>query len=164
MASTSDEVKPLDVDKGNLIPRQYSGDLRSFVMVDAEMRPIAEGVKFSDGRVVVSRKGGRVEERYADIATLVEEWHGRGMLLWCADSPEPALAPRRFIFKRAVDSTGFSGPGIALEGVRFSHGGVRLMWLGELRSLVEWASIEEAITTHGHSGDTVIHWLDQRRS
>lgn len=159
MTQTDQTVRPLDVDKGNLLPGQYTGDLRTFVMVDATMNTIAEGAVFSDGRVVLSRNGGDVEERHESVKSLVAEWFMAGAMLWATPDTE-GPRPRRFIFRRGADTTGFSGTGIAVEGVQFTHGGVRLMWLGQVRSLVEWSSIEEAITVHGHAGDTVIEWLD----
>ncbi|MFE2934850.1 hypothetical protein [Streptomyces sp. NPDC059278] len=159
MTQTEQTVRPLDVDKGNLLPGQYTGGLHTFVMVDATMETVAEGAVFSDGRAVLSRNGGAIEDRYSNINSLVEEWFGVGAVLWVNPDTE-APRPRRFIFRRGADTTGFSGTGIAVEGVQFTHGGVRLMWLGQVRSLVEWSSIEEAITVHGHAGDTVIEWLD----
>lgn len=155
-------MKPLQVERGNLIPTAYAGDLRVFVLADAEGRVLAEGAQFTDGRCVVTRAAGEVAERYATEEVLAREWAGRGLPLWCGSGPcEPERTPRRFVFVRNADSSGFSGPGVAVEGVRFSHGGVVLMWLGKINSLVEWASIELAITTHGHAGDTVIRWLDR---
>lgn len=157
--STPDEVQVLPVDKGNLIPKEYTGNLRTFVVVDGLMQVFAEGALFTDGRVVLYREGGRIEERYDCMERLVQEWFGRGALLWCGMGT-PRTGPRRFIFRRHRDGTGFSGEGAALEGVQFTHGGVKLMWLGQMRSFVEWESIEQALTTHGHDGDTRIEWLD----
>lgn len=158
----NDTVTPLDVERGNLIPKRYTGDLRVFVLVDEEGRVLAEGARFTDGRCVVARAAGEVAERFSSEEVLAREWGGRGLLLWCGEGPcAPERTPRRFVFMRNTDVSGFSGPGAAVEGVRFSHGGVVLMWLGKINSLVEWESIEMAITTHGHAGGTVIRWLDE---
>lgn len=160
MTDDTGAVAEMDVDRGNLIPKQYTGNLRTFLMVDALLEPFAEGVQFSDGRVVLVRGNGQIMERYDHMERLVYEWFGRGAILWAAPTPNRPYPPRRFVFRRNADTTGFSGTGIAVEGAQFSHGGVVLMWLGELRSLVEWASIQEAITVNGHGGDTVVEWLD----
>lgn len=160
--STMDEVTPADVDRGHLLPQGYDDNtLATFVMVDAECSVLAEGVKFSDGRVVVCLPGGRILNRYANVPCMVEDWMCRGFLLWSwADRPGRHRM-RRFILQRNVDVTGFSGPGVAVEGVQFTHGGVSLMWLGEVNSLVEWPSIELALATHGHDGATALRWLDE---
>lgn len=164
-STTADQVQTLDVDRGNLIPKQYEGDLRTFTMVDEAMQECAEGAAFSDGRVVLVRNDGKIEERYDCVERLVLEWFGRGVPLWHSGKHHRRasayrLVPRRFIFRRHQDHSSFSGEGVALEGVRWSHGGVKLMWLGPLDSFVEWSSIEQAVTTHGHDGSTVIEWLD----
>lgn len=161
----NETVEPVEVDRGNLIPKTYGGDLRTFVLTDGE-QVWAEGARFSDGRCVVARPGGEVMERYASEGVMVREvtrdpdFAERGVFRWCAQSELCSPALRRFVFVRHTDPSNFSGPGVALEGVRFTHGGVVLMWLGEINSLVEWPSIELAVTTHGHAGDTVLRWLD----
>jgi hypothetical protein len=148
---------------GSLLPDAHDADsLRTFVMVNGESHVIAEGVVFTDGRVIVSRSGGDVVERHRDVHQLTREWVGKGFMLWCPHSgPRDATAtPRRFLFRRETDVTGVSGQGVAIEGVQWSHGGVHLVWLGKVRSLVEWASVEEAEAIHGHDGATRLEWLD----
>jgi hypothetical protein len=161
---TEDEVIPAEINKGHLIPATYEGNLRTFVMLDRNQVPIASGAVFSDGRIVVMSQSGQTCQRYANMAALMEDWWGRGKLRWCATSiGEPLdyeVAPRRFIYDRREDETGTSGPGIAVEGAVFPHGGVVLMWLGEVRSIVEWPSIEEAMAINGHEGRTRVKWLD----
>lgn len=165
-ATTEDDVVPARIDKGNLIPKTYTGQLRTFVMLGQDQLPIASGAVFTDGRIVVSSQTGQTLQRYANMPALVEDWWGRGMLMWCLadlDGGEPLdydVIPRRFIYVRREDETGTSGTGVATEGVVFPHGGVVLMWLGKVRSIVEWDSIEEALAINGHEGRTRIRWLD----
>jgi hypothetical protein len=161
-STTTDEVTPADINRGHLIPETYEGNLRTFVMINRDQVPIASGAVFSDGRIAVMSQTGQTYQRYTNTAALMEDWWGRGMLLW---TPERGpvdydVAPRRFLFERHEDETGISGEGIALEGVVFPHGGVVLMWLGEVRSFVEWPSLELALAMHGHEGRTRLKWLD----
>lgn len=164
--STEDEVIPAEINKGHLIPTTYEGNLRTFLMLDRNQVPVASGAVFSDGRIVVMSQTGRTMDRYVNTGALMEAWWGRGMLLWCADrtdsdgSPDYDVVPRRFVFERSEDETGTSGEGIAVEGVVFPHGGVVLMWLGEVRSIVEWPSLEVAVAINGHEGRTRVKWLD----
>lgn len=67
---------------------------------------------------------------------------------------------RRFEFQRDKDGTGFSGTGTVLQGVEFDNGQVALIWLGRYESIVIWPSINDAITVHGHEGDTRLVWID----
>lgn len=161
-ATTDDEVIPAKINKGHLIPATYEGNLRTFLMLDRDQAPVASGAMFSDGRIAVMSQTGRTYQRYANTGALMEDWWGKGMLLWCAERGplDYDVAPRRFLFERHQDETGISGEGIALEGVVFPHGGVVLMWLGEVRSLVEWPSLELALAMHGHEGRTGLKWLD----
>ncbi|MFC4328339.1 hypothetical protein ACFPC0_10925 [Streptomyces andamanensis] len=160
--TTTDEVIPAQIDKGNLIPKTYTGTLQTFVMLGPDQLTVASGAVFTDGRIVVSTPSGQTLQRYANMPALIEDWWGQGMLMWCPHDTllDYEVAPRRFVFERHEDETGISGTGTALEGVVFPHGGVHLMWLGTVRSLVEWPSIEEALAMHGHDGRTQIRWLD----
>lgn len=161
-AVTDDEVRPAEINKGHLIPTAYEGNLRTFFMLDKDQVPVATGAMFTDGRSVVMAQTGRTCQRYANTGALMEDWWGRGMLLWCLERGplDYDVAPRRFIFERSEDETGTSGPGVAVEGVVFPHGGVVLMWLGAVRSIVEWPSIQEALAISGHEGRTRVKWLD----
>ena len=67
---------------------------------------------------------------------------------------------RRFVLNRLVDVTGISGTGIVAEGVRFSDGRVALMWTTRNRSIAFYDSLEDVIAIHGHSGKTVVRFLD----
>jgi len=160
--STDDEVIPAELNKGHLIPATYEGTLRTFLMLNRDQVPVASGAMFTDGRIVVMSQTGRTCHRYANTGALMEDWWGKGMLLWCLERGglDYDVAPRRFIYERTEDETGTSGEGIAVEGVVFPHGGVVLMWLGEVRSIVEWSSIEEALGISGHEGRTRVKWLD----
>ena len=161
-ATTDDEVIPAEINKGNLIPATYEGNLRTFLMLNREQTPVASGAVFSDGRIAVMSQTGRTLQRYANTGALMEDWWGRGMLLWCLErgTLDYDVAPRRFIYERAEDVTGTSGEGVAVEGVVFPHGGVVLMWLGEVRSIVEWPSLEVALAINGHENRTRVKWLD----
>lgn len=143
------------------LPQSYTGRLRTFTLIRGDLN-CGEGAQFSDGRVVVSRAGGAVQERYRELGAMVREWTGRAAVMWCGAGPGRCAgpAPRRFVFVRHADSTGYSGSGFAVEGVEFTHGGVALTWLGKVNSLVEWESLELAVSTHGHNGNTRLRWLD----
>lgn len=68
---------------------------------------------------------------------------------------------RRFRFRRLHDVTGVSGEGVVVEGVQFSDGRVALRWVvGSARSTVVWDDISDAVSIHGHDGDTVLEWVD----
>lgn len=161
-AVAQDEVVPAKINKGHLIPATYEGNLRTFLMIDKEQTPIASGAVFTDGRIVVMSQTGQTLERYTNMGALMEAWWGRAMLLWCTQGGplDYDVAPRRFIYERLEDETGTSGEGIAVEGVVFPHGGVVLMWLGEVCSIVEWPSLEVALAINGHEGRTRVKWLD----
>ncbi|MFF9265853.1 hypothetical protein [Streptomyces longwoodensis] len=160
-SSTQDEVVPAEINRGRLIPATYTGNLRTFLLLDKEQTPVASGAVFSDGRIGVMSQTGQTYQRYATTAALMEDWWGRAMLLWCTQGGlDYDVAPRRFVFDRHEDETGISGEGVALEGVVFPHGGVVCMWLGEVRSIVEWPSLEVALAINGHEGRTRLRWLD----
>lgn len=161
-ATTTDEVTPARINKGHLLPATYDGDLRTFVMLGQDEVPVASGAAFSDGRIAVMSQSGQTYQRYVGTSALMRDWWGRGRLMWCPERGplDYEVAPRRFICERREDETGISGPGVAMEGVVFPHGGVVLMWLGEVRSMVEWPSLEVALAMHGHDGRTTLSWLD----
>jgi hypothetical protein len=69
---------------------------------------------------------------------------------------------RRFVLRRDVDVTGVSGTGVVAEGVEFGDRAVAIRWLGEHPSLVAWANIVDAMTIHGHGGNTTLVWLDYK--
>lgn len=162
--TVTDDVTPARINKGNLIPKSYTGNLRTFILLDRDHTPVASGAQFTDGRIVVMSPTGQTMQRYTNIAALTHDWWGEGMLMWTLADGHTRLdydvAPRRFIYKRTEDETGTSGAGYAVEGVAFPHGGVVLMWLGEVRSIVEWPSIEMALAINGHEGRTRVIWLD----
>lgn len=162
MPATTDEVIPAQLNKGHLIPATYEGNLRTFLMLNRDQVPVASGAVFSDGRIAVMSQTGQTYQRYANTGALMEDWWGKGMLLWCLERGglDYDVAPRRFLFERHEDETGTSGEGVAVEGVVFPHGGVVLMWLGEVRSIVEWPSLEVALGINGHEGRTRVKWLD----
>lgn len=67
---------------------------------------------------------------------------------------------RRFLLVRHEDITGVSGTGVVAEGVEFTDGSVAVRWSSHRPSTVMWESVDDAITIHGHSGRTVIRWVD----
>jgi len=68
---------------------------------------------------------------------------------------------RRFVFVRYQDISGYSGPGVVVEGVEFSDGRVAMRWcVGDNRSYVIFDSIAAAIDVHGHDGATQLEWID----
>ena len=163
MTQTAEPVIPAQVDKCNLIPKTYRGNLRTFTLVEPDMLPVASGAVFTDGRIVVASQTGSAMYRYKGMPEFVSEWASRSTFpLWTGHDapPDPDHTPRRFITERHRDTNQISGTGISTEGVVFPHGGVSLMWLGKVRSLAEWESIELAMAMHGHDGDTVVRWLD----
>jgi hypothetical protein len=123
--------------------------------------PIASGLVFTDGRVMLVHRSGR-EELHPDIEHVTRDYVGTAGLVWDKRGEVPHEgAPRLFVFRRRLDSTGFSGEGIAMEGGQFADGRVVLTWLGPYSSLVHWPNIEQPVTCHGHTGDTTLVWLDE---
>ncbi|MEU9606175.1 hypothetical protein [Streptomyces sp. NPDC048057] len=68
--------------------------------------------------------------------------------------------PRRFHLQRDNDLTGVSGTGRVADGILWPDGTVTIRWRGERPSTVNWASIDDARTVHGHGGATRIIWDD----
>lgn len=69
---------------------------------------------------------------------------------------------RLFVLNRKVDATGTSGTGIVAEGVRFSNGKVALHWLSHFGAVNVYDSMEVCEALHGHKGNTVVVWKDER--
>ena len=67
---------------------------------------------------------------------------------------------RRFLLVRHSDPSGVSGTGVVAQGVEFTDGAVALRWVGSHPSTVAWADVEHIRVIHGHSGRTVIRWID----
>lgn len=68
---------------------------------------------------------------------------------------------KRFVLRRLEDETGVSGTGIVAEGVQFTNDTCVLVWLTEIRSIgAFYNSIDIVDQLHGHSGKTVIEWID----
>jgi hypothetical protein len=68
--------------------------------------------------------------------------------------------PRRFHLQRDTDHTGASGTGRVADGVQWPDGTVTVRWIHAHASTVQWDSIHDAITVHGHDGSTRIEWDD----
>lgn len=144
---------------GDLIPRDHESRMRTFALVHGRF-PIASGVQLTDGRAVVVRRGGGRTELHDSIESVMEDYLGTAGLVWDKAGAAYEDRPRLFVFHRHVDGTGFSGDGVAMEGAQFADR-VVLTWLGPYRSLVQWPDIDQAITVHGHTGDTTLAWLDE---
>lgn len=67
---------------------------------------------------------------------------------------------RRFILLRHDDVTGVSGTGIVAEGVVFSDGAVAVRWPSDTPCTSAWEDVNHVRIIHGHSGRTVVRWLD----
>lgn len=144
---------------GSMIPREHVSRMRTFALVSGRF-PIASGVVLSDGRAVVVRLDGGRTELHPDIESVMRDYLGTAGLVWNKGADRYAGEPRLFVFRRHVDGTGFSGDGVAMEGAQFADR-VVLTWLGPYRSLVQWPDIDQAVTVHGHGGDTTLAWLDE---
>lgn len=69
--------------------------------------------------------------------------------------------PRCFRLVRHVDVSGVSGTGVVAEGVEWSDGTVTLRWRGRYPTTTVWQDgIDALIEVHGHSGASIVQWLD----
>lgn len=68
---------------------------------------------------------------------------------------------KRFHLQRSEDPSGVSGVGTVAEGVQFHDGQAIISWFGIHHSVEVWPSVEAAIAIHGHSGRTLVEWIDQ---
>ncbi len=68
---------------------------------------------------------------------------------------------RRFVLVRYDDPSGVSGTGVVAHGVEFCDGSVALRWVCARPSTTVWDCVDDMIHVHGHSGRTVVRWLDQ---
>lgn len=134
--------------------------MRTFVLQSGRF-PIASGVHFTDGRAAVVRRDNGRTELHRSLESVMSDYLGTAGLVWDKGADRQDSPPRLFVFHRHVDSTGFSGEGVAMEGAQFADGRVVLTWLGPYASLVEWPNIEQAVTVCGHAGDTTLAWLDE---
>lgn len=141
-----------------LLPQEHVSEMRTFSLVQGVL-PIASGVKFTDGRVGLAWRSGRTEF-HPDVDSVLRDYVGMAGLVWDKGRDRQVQVPRLFVFHRMVDHN-FSGTGVAMEGAQFADGRVMLTWLGEYSSLVQWPCIEQAVTVHGHAGNTVLAWLDE---
>lgn len=141
------------------LPPAYTGSMRTFAVHSSFGGLTGYGVVFTDGRCLVSYGDGSEAVRYRD-EDLMRRSEGPFSVYEYAPPHPGAPWPRRFMFTRHSDVTGFSGTGAAMEGVAFPGGGAWVMWLGEYKSLVEWPSVEMAVTVHGHGGATEFRWID----
>lgn len=68
---------------------------------------------------------------------------------------------RRFELHRHEDASGVSGTGVVAEGVVFTDGTAALRWRSEQRSTAVYeGGIDSVEAIHGHSGRTVVVFLD----
>ena len=72
---------------------------------------------------------------------------------------------RDFELYRETDVSGVSGVGVVAVGKQFiggtADGLVVLRWRPPYESTVVWPSLDLLLGAHGHSGKTVVRWLDE---
>jgi hypothetical protein len=68
--------------------------------------------------------------------------------------------PRRFILRRALDHSGFSGTGLVASGCVWPDNTTVLHWNTFIRSTTVFATMGDLEALHGHSGDSEIVWID----
>lgn len=68
---------------------------------------------------------------------------------------------RRFRLVRKEDLSGVSGTGVVAEGVEFDNGSVAMCWLTKYHIIETAQNIHTLDAVHGHSGKTVIEWIDK---
>lgn len=68
---------------------------------------------------------------------------------------------RAFELVRNEDVSGVSGVGVIADGIQFHSGLVILHWQPPYESTVVWPSLDLLLGAHGHSGKTVVRWLDE---
>lgn len=73
---------------------------------------------------------------------------------------DPVNIGKRFLLKRVIDSSGVSGVGYVAFGICMPSGKVIIEWLTETSSEAIYSSLEDCVAVHGHSGNTVIEWID----
>ena len=74
---------------------------------------------------------------------------------------DAAQGLRRFFLLRNKDLSGISGVGRIAEGILFHDGQVVLSWFGRHHTIEVSPTLQDTIDIHGHSGHTVIEWLDE---
>lgn len=146
----------------SLIPAEHRPAMRTFVLKQS-VYDIASGLQFTDGRVVVVHRSGRMDT-FLDMDQVTRDYTGTASVLWDRPGRAHEGMPRLLVFRRFVDSTGFSGTGVAMEGALFADGRVVLTWLGPYRSMVMWPNLDQCVTVCGHGGDTVLAWLDEEQA
>jgi len=68
---------------------------------------------------------------------------------------------RRFRLRRLEDESGVSGTGFVAEGVKFGDGTCVIRWLTDTSSMGIYHSPVEMIHIHGHSGKTILEFIDE---
>lgn len=77
---------------------------------------------------------------------------------------------RRFVLLRHGDITGISGTGVVAHGIEFTDGTCAVHWLGDFPCVQVWPAmagtngVNGVRVIHGHSGRTVVRWLDPFRT
>lgn len=72
--------------------------------------------------------------------------------------------PWRFRLLRKADASGVSGTGHVADGIEFRDGTCVLRWMTEHRSIAIYNSLVDLEKIHGHHGQTVVEWIDERPS
>ncbi|MGH3360297.1 MAG: hypothetical protein ACRDO7_15965 [Nocardioidaceae bacterium] len=68
---------------------------------------------------------------------------------------------RRFVLVRHQDVSGVSGTGVVAYGVEFPDGSVAVRWSSEHPCTTVWSGVNDVREIHGHSGRTVLRWVDE---
>lgn len=76
-------------------------------------------------------------------------------------SATSSTLPRRFALQRRLDVSGVSGIGLVAYGTVYPTGRTTLAWCaGDVASVTVYDSPEHVEQIHGHSGATVLVWID----
>jgi hypothetical protein len=69
---------------------------------------------------------------------------------------------RRFLLIRIedVDPDQVSGTGIIAEGIVFGDGRVAMRWKTQYQSSAIYDGVDDLLAIHGHSGKTVLQFID----
>lgn len=72
---------------------------------------------------------------------------------------------RRFLLKRIIDDSGVSGTGYVAAGLVWPSLKVTIEWIvGDHISQENHETLEDCMAIHGHSGHTIVEWLDRKNT
>lgn len=76
---------------------------------------------------------------------------------------DQSVLPRRFLLERLDDVSGVSGTGVVAYGTTYPGGRTTLAWCASsVSSVTIYDSPEQVVQIHGHSGRTVLKWIDRK--